>query len=117
MARIYLGIGMGVAPRHSTEIKAENRFLFLDPRGDTLFDYAKQNPVPGGEAASSIIPVHDYRLPTVQTPNGRIAGAICFDMDFPSFIRQAGVAHICATVRAAHGTRNFDSTSSAWPRA
>jgi apolipoprotein N-acyltransferase len=89
---IYLGIGMGVAPRHSTEIKAENRFFFLDPQGDTLFDYAKQNPVPGGEAASSIIPVHDYRLPAVQTPTGRIAGAICFDMDFPSFIRQAGVS-------------------------
>jgi apolipoprotein N-acyltransferase len=90
--RIYLGIGMAVARRHATEIKAENRFVLLDPQGNSVLDYTKQNPVPGGEAASSIIAVHDYRLPVVATPHGRIAAAICFDMDFPSFMRQAGVA-------------------------
>jgi apolipoprotein N-acyltransferase len=89
---IFLGIGMAVVPRHHTQIKAENRFLFLDPQGETAFDYFKQKPVPGGEAAQSIIPVHDYRLPVVPTSYGRIAGAICFDMDFPCFVRQAGVA-------------------------
>jgi apolipoprotein N-acyltransferase len=89
---IYLGIGMGVARRHPTELKAENRFVLLDPQGNTLFDYTKQNPVPGGEAACSIIAVHDYCLPMAATPYGRIAAAICFDMDFPSFVRQAGVA-------------------------
>jgi apolipoprotein N-acyltransferase len=90
--RIYLGIGMGVARRHPKELKAENRFVLLDPQGNTLFDYTKQNPVPGGEASQSIIAVHDYGLPVVATPYGRIAAAICFDMDFPSFIRQAGAA-------------------------
>jgi apolipoprotein N-acyltransferase len=90
--RIYLGIGMGVARQHPKEMKAENRFVLLNPQGETLFDYTKQNPVPGGEAACSIIAVRDYRLPVVATPHGRIAAAICFDMDFPSFMRQAGVA-------------------------
>ena len=89
---IYLGIGMAVARRHPTELKAENRFVLLDPQGNTSFDYTKQNPVPGGEAACSIIAEHDYCLPTTATPYGRIATAICFDMDFPSFVRQAGVA-------------------------
>jgi apolipoprotein N-acyltransferase len=60
-----------------------------DPEGNTFFDYTKQNPVPGGEARSAVIPIHDYHLPTVDTPHGRIAAAICFDMDFPRFIRQA----------------------------
>jgi len=73
-------------------MKIENRFLFLDPQGTTLFDYTKQMPVPGGEASISIIPVHDFRLPTVDTPHGRIAAAICFDMDFPWLIRQVGQA-------------------------
>jgi apolipoprotein N-acyltransferase len=90
--KIYLGMGMVVVHREDRRMKIENRFFFLDPRGYTLFDYTKQMPVPGGETASSIIPVHDFRLPTVDTPHGRIAGAICFDMDFPWFIRQAGVA-------------------------
>jgi apolipoprotein N-acyltransferase len=89
---IYLGIGMGVVRRHPTAQKGENRFVLVDPQGDTSFDYTKQNPVPGGEAACSIIAVHDYRLPAVATPHGRIGAAICFDADFPSFMRQAGVA-------------------------
>jgi apolipoprotein N-acyltransferase len=89
---IYLGMGMVVMQRENQELKIENRFLFLDPEGHTLFDYTKQNPVPGGEARSAVIPLHDYRLPTVGTPYGRIAAAICFDMDFPRFIRQAGEA-------------------------
>lgn len=32
----------------------------------------------------------DGRVPVVATSAGRIAGAICFDADFPEFIRQAG---------------------------
>jgi apolipoprotein N-acyltransferase len=33
--------------------------------------------------------VGDGRVPIVATSAGRIAGAICFDADFPEFIRQA----------------------------
>jgi apolipoprotein N-acyltransferase len=90
--KIYLGMGMAVLHREDQDIKVQNRFLFLDPDGNALLDYTKQNPVPGGEARRALIPVHDYHLPTVDTPHGRIAGAICFDMDFPRFIRQAGEA-------------------------
>lgn len=90
--KIYLGMGMAVAHRENQELKIQNRFLFLDPEGNTLFDYTKQTPVPGGEARCAVIPTHDYHLPTVDTPHGRIAAAICFDMDFPRFIRQAGEA-------------------------
>jgi apolipoprotein N-acyltransferase len=90
--RIYLGMGMVVAQREDQQLKIQNRFLFLDPDGNTVSDYTKQNPVPGGEARSAVIPVHDYHLPTVDTPHGRVAAAICFDMDFPRFVHQAGEA-------------------------
>ncbi len=33
--------------------------------------------------------IGDGRLPVAATPDGRIAGAVCFDADFPEFVRQA----------------------------
>jgi apolipoprotein N-acyltransferase len=33
--------------------------------------------------------VGDGRVPVVAMPDGRVAGAICYDADFPEFIRQA----------------------------
>jgi apolipoprotein N-acyltransferase len=106
--KIYLGIGTVVAHRDGRALKIENRFVLLDPEGKTLFDYTKQKPVPGGEAAMSIIPVHDYRLPAVDTPYGRIAGAICFDMDFPWLIRQAGTARADMLLVPANDWRAID---------
>jgi apolipoprotein N-acyltransferase len=106
--KIHLGMGMVVVHREDQRVKIENRFVFLDPQGNTLFDYTKQMPVPGGEAASSIIPVHDFRLPVVDTPHGRIAGAICFDMDFPWFIRQAGVARADMILAPSNDWRAID---------
>ena len=105
---IYLGMGMVVMQCENQELKIENRFLFLDPEGHTLFDYTKQNPVPGGEARSAVIPIHDYRLPTVGTPYGRIAAAICFDMDFPRFIRQAGEARADMILAPSNDWRAID---------
>ena len=32
----------------------------------------------------------DGRLPVVPTRDGRVATAICYDADFPEFMRQAG---------------------------
>ncbi len=106
--KIYLGMGMVVAHRESQELKIENRFLLLDPEGHPLFDYFKQNPVPGGEAHSALIPIHDYHLPTVDTPYGRIAAAICFDTDFPRFIRQAGEAHADMILAPSNDWRAID---------
>ena len=34
----------------------------------------------------------DGKVPTVQTPYGRLSTVICFDADFPGTIRQAGQA-------------------------
>jgi apolipoprotein N-acyltransferase len=106
--RIYLGMGMVVVQLENQQLKIRNRFLFLDPEGNTLFDYTKQNPVPGGEARSALIPLHDYRLPAVDTPYGRIAAAICFDMDFPRFIHQAGEARADMILAPSNDWRAID---------
>jgi len=36
----------------------------------------------------------DGRIKSVETPYGRVAAVICFDMDFPGLLRQAGEPNI-----------------------
>jgi apolipoprotein N-acyltransferase len=74
--------------RHSDTF--ENKTVLVDPSGKTVWSYRKAHPVPGMEAC---VP-GDGNLPVVTTPFGRIASVICFDMDFPSLLRQAGAAGV-----------------------
>ncbi len=61
--------------------KNDNLAVLFDPNGNQLFRYEKTN---------SWYPTDsDGIIPKVDTPYGRIGAAICFDMDFPAFIRQA----------------------------
>jgi len=59
----------------------------IDPAGKTVMSYLKSHPVAGWEAG--IMRTGGGLVPVVATPEGRMAGAICFDADFPEFIRQA----------------------------
>jgi apolipoprotein N-acyltransferase len=52
------------------------------------FEYWKAIPVPGPDA--SLQAVDDGRIQVVDTPHGRLGAAICFDMDFPGHLKQAG---------------------------
>ena len=61
---------------------SDNMIYMITPEGDFAFDYIKT--ISWYETTSD--GVIDY----VDTPYGRIASAICFDNDFPNFIRQAG---------------------------
>jgi apolipoprotein N-acyltransferase len=84
---IYLGLGVGIW--HQGESKPlENKIVLIDPSGSVAWQFLKARPVPPGE--SSISMVDDGRIRTLDTPYGRLAAAICFDMDFPQLIRQAG---------------------------
>ncbi|MFN0315904.1 MAG: apolipoprotein N-acyltransferase [Burkholderiales bacterium] len=87
---VYLLIGVGtVFP--DTERPFENKAVLIDPAGALVLSYAKAIPVPGFEAGIS-----RCGKPVIQTQNspfGKIAAAICFDLDFPSFIRQVGTAN------------------------
>lgn len=88
-AHVYLAMGMGTV--HQGEpLPMENKIVVIDPAGTIIIAYRKTHAVPGWEAG--IMRRGDGRLPVVATPDGRIAAAICFDADFPEFIRQAGSA-------------------------
>jgi apolipoprotein N-acyltransferase len=86
---IYLGMAMGtIDPTASRWL--DNKLVLVTPDGDVAWEYRKARPVPGGEMAHSA--PSDGRLRTLNTPWGRVAGAICFDMDFPDLLVQAGRA-------------------------
>jgi apolipoprotein N-acyltransferase len=84
---IYLAMGMGTI--HPGErLPFENKLVLIGPSGEVIVSYRKVHPVTGWEA--SIMRPGDGPLPVVATSHGRIATAICYDADFPEFIRQAG---------------------------
>lgn len=83
---IYLAMGMGTI--HPGEaLPFENKLVLIDPAGTTRMSYLKSHPVPGWEAG--IMRRGDGRVPVVSTDAGRMAGMVCFDADFPDFVRQA----------------------------
>ncbi len=65
------------------EMYAENKIVMITPNGEIASDYEKT--MSWYETDSEGI------LPVLDTPYGRISMAICFDMDFPHFIRQAAL--------------------------
>jgi apolipoprotein N-acyltransferase len=86
---IYLLMGMGsvhpAAPR-----PLENKAVLIAPSGDIVFSYLKSRPAPGGEAG--IILPGEGHLPVCDTRYGRLASAICYELDFPELLRQVGQA-------------------------
>jgi apolipoprotein N-acyltransferase len=83
----YLAMGLGtIYPGEA--LPMENKAVLIDPSGRIIVSYRKAHAVPGWEA--SIMKRGEGPLPVVATSAGRWATAICFDADFPEFIRQAG---------------------------
>lgn len=84
--RIYLAMGMGTI--HDGEaLPFENKLVLIDPAGAIRISYLKSHPVAGWEA--SIMRRGDGRVQVASTDAGRMAGMVCFDADFPEFVRQA----------------------------
>jgi apolipoprotein N-acyltransferase len=82
-------LGLAVATWNTGAPKPlENKLLLIDPRGEVRWEFWKGIPVPGGESAISAL--DDGLIDVTETPYGRIGGAICFDMDFPNLLKQAG---------------------------
>jgi apolipoprotein N-acyltransferase len=88
-AQIYLLMGMGTII-DGNPARLENKAVLMDPSGNPVYSYIKKNPVPGWEAQISV--PSDGRIHTYDSEYGLLASAICYDMDFPQFIRQAGKA-------------------------
>lgn len=82
----YLDLGLGVLLQRPMQSSyALNESILIDPQGLVVWRYQKAHPVPGDPGLPG-----DGKVPTNQTPYGRLATVICFDADFPGTIRQAG---------------------------
>ena len=84
---IYLG--MALATLTSGQSLVENKIVCIEPSGEIAWEYFKARPVPGEPVVRG-----DGEILTLDTPYGKIAAVICFDMDFPNLIRQAGEAGV-----------------------
>lgn len=87
----YLGIAIAVIDPSNPKF-LENKFVIFNKKGETAIDYWKGISVPGVEA-----PISNNKATGIQkidTEYGTLAGAICFDMDFPKYLRQAKGADI-----------------------
>jgi apolipoprotein N-acyltransferase len=87
-AKIYLAMRMGTVQPHATK-PVENKVVLIDPTCSIAFSYRKSHPVPGWEAGMK---PGDGLLPIVPTAEGRMGAAICYDADFPEFVRAIGRA-------------------------
>ncbi len=75
---------MGVLTYHEDGTR-ENKIIAVTSQGEVAFNYLKSKLAPGEMSVqgTGVIPVLD-------TEFGRVASTICWDMDLPGFIRQAG---------------------------
>ncbi len=84
---VYLAMSPAVFDGESDK-PLENKIILVNPQGEVSFEYWKAIPVPGPEA--SLQAVSDGRIEIVNSPYGRLGAVICFDMDFPGHLKQAG---------------------------
>ncbi len=105
-ARVYLAMGMA-AIHLGDPHPFENKLVIVDPEGRVIATYRKVHPVPGWEAG--IMQAGRDPIPVVATSAGRLAATICFDADFPDFVRTAGRQDADAIVVVANDWKAIDS--------
>jgi apolipoprotein N-acyltransferase len=82
----YLDLAMAVMPNDPTQFRDE--IILIDAAGRVVWHYQKAHPMMGVERERP----GDGKVPTVQTPYGRLSNVICTDADHPDTLRQAGQA-------------------------
>lgn len=88
---IYLGIGVAVIDPANRKF-LENKFVLFDKDGRKVIDYWKGISVPGVEA-----PISNNKatgIQKIETDYGTISGVICFDLDFPNYLKGASGSDI-----------------------
>jgi apolipoprotein N-acyltransferase len=65
---------------------AENKLLLIDPSGTIVIEHVKY----GGHIIETYRIQGDGKLQTVATPFGALSGVICYDLDYPAVVQQAG---------------------------
>lgn len=102
---VYLGMALNTLDPGQAK-PLQNKLCLIGPDGRLLFEYWKSRPVPGGEA--SCMQTNGNPMGYADTPLGRIGSLICFDLDFPSLVRQAGRAHVDLLIAPSNDWRAID---------
>jgi apolipoprotein N-acyltransferase len=68
-----------IVPLSAKPFSMENKYVWIDERGGLLETYFKHHPVPGEGSIKG-----DAPLRSLSRPYGVVAGAICYDYDFPA---------------------------------
>ena len=85
---VYLSITYGL---FSKEGKGENKQLLINNKGKIEIEYTKRYLLGFGSfGETGVFKKGPEIIQTADTPHGRIGIAICRDMSFPPYIRQAG---------------------------
>jgi apolipoprotein N-acyltransferase len=82
---IYLAIGLYATDLDKKQ-RPENKFLLIDPTGAITIKHFKY----GGYIMDPYRVQGDGKLQTVDTPFGVLSGVVCWDLDYPAIIQQAG---------------------------
>jgi apolipoprotein N-acyltransferase len=83
--QVYLGLSLLSITRSFPDEVSENKIIWITPAGKEGFRYLKAYPTP----AENIIPGEKIAK-TAETEFGKLSSVICFDLDFPSYIREFG---------------------------
>jgi apolipoprotein N-acyltransferase len=81
---IYLAVPVGVFYLDTGE-PHENKVMLIDPTGAIVIEHFKY----GGAIIEGFQP-GDRKLQTVDSPFGVLSGVVCYDMDYPAVVQQAG---------------------------
>jgi len=89
---VYLSINYAY---YAKKGKGENKHLLIDNNGEILLDYTKRYLLGIGDIGETRVYIKGPEIiQSVDTPYGKIAVSICRDMEFPTYIRQAGRANV-----------------------
>jgi apolipoprotein N-acyltransferase len=99
---MYLDMGLCILTNQSPHEK--DQAVLIDPQGQVVWSYDKARPVPGLDLSTP----GNGKVPTVNTPYGRISNVICFDGDFPYLSRQAGQAQASLMLVLSNDWRQID---------
>jgi apolipoprotein N-acyltransferase len=87
--QIYLFMSLGVinpGPYSPERLLMVNKTITITPEGEVANVYLKSNPVPFAEQEYG----SDDIIPVIDSPYGKLSPIICYDADFPHFLKQAG---------------------------
>jgi apolipoprotein N-acyltransferase len=83
--KVNLLLTLWSVPLDFPQHRVQNKLLLIDSNGVMQMNYLKSNPAPPEPILKG-----DGKIPIFKSDYGNIGAAICFDGDFPAFIRQAG---------------------------